>query len=398
MKPPLLYLCHRIPYPPNKGDKIRSFHLLKHLAKSFRIYLGAFIDDPADWEQVEKLDAWCEVCYFRELDPKWGRIRSLKGLLNRQPLTLPYYHDPGMAQWVEQTTRKEKIAHILIYSSAMAQYIDDPVYDKIRRVVDFVDVDSDKWRQYAEKKSWPLNWVYRREAMRLLGFERMIANRFDASLFVSNEEAKLFQGMAPESAGKISFYSNGVDLEFFSPERDYPDPYPDGGPSIVFVGAMDYWPNEDAVSWFAKEVLPSVRVKWPDALFYIVGSRPSDRVKGLGKIKGVKVTASVPDVRPYIHHATAVVAPMHIARGIQNKVLEAMSMAKPVVVTGMGLEGIDADNGSEVLVADNAPEFVASLDSIFSGTRSDMGSMAREKIQRDFSWDSTLPKIDQWMK
>ncbi len=318
--------------------------------------------------------------------------------MNRQPLTLPYYHDPGMAQWVEQTTRKEKIAHILIYSSAMAQYIDDPVYDKIRRVVDFVDVDSDKWRQYAEKKSWPLNWVYRREAMRLLGFERMIANRFDASLFVSNEEAKLFQGMAPESAGKISFYSNGVDLEFFSPERDYPDPYPDGGPSIVFVGAMDYWPNEDAVSWFAKEVLPSVRVKWPDALFYIVGSRPSDRVKGLGKIKGVKVTASVPDVRPYIHHATAVVAPMHIARGIQNKVLEAMSMAKPVVVTGMGLEGIDADNGSEVLVADNAPEFVASLDSIFSGTRSDMGSMAREKIQRDFSWDSTLPKIDQWMK
>ena len=398
MKPDLLFLSHRIPYPPNKGDKIRSFHLLKHLSQRHRIFLGAFIDDPADWQYRDALAEWCEQAFFVRLDRRLGKLRSVRGLVTGEPLTLPYYRNREMTRWVSKILAGGTLANILVYSSAMAQYVRDQRFDGINRVIDFVDVDSDKWRQYARKKGWPMNRVYRREAERLLGFERDIANLFQASLFVSAEEAALFRTLVPETRGAVSYYSNGVDLDFFDPGRDYPNPYAGAGPWITFTGAMDYWPNEDAVTWFAREVLPRARTRWPECRFCIVGSRPSEGVRELARLEGVMVTGSVPDIRPYIRHASAVVVPMRIARGIQNKVLEAMSMARPVVVSSMGLEGIDAAHGQEVLVADSADEVLAGLERIVSGEVSGMGRRARERIEAGYSWDSTLPRIDRWMK
>ena len=398
MKTPLLFLCHRIPYPPNKGDKIRSFHVLKFLAERYRIFLAAFIDDPVDWAQKEKLHAWCEESFFQGLNPTWARVRSLSGFITGKPLTLPYYHDPNMASWIDHTMEREKIRHVLVYSSAMAQYTIGPRFDGTKRVIDFVDVDSDKWRQYAAKKQWPISWIYKWEARQLLAFERSMAEMFDTSSFVSKEEAALFCKLAPESAEKVNYFANGVDLENFNPDREYTNPYPEGGRQIAFTGAMDYWPNEDAVTWFAEEVLPELRNKWPGTAFYIVGSRPTDKVLKLGSLPGVTVTGSVPDVRPYVAHATVIVAPMRIARGIQNKVLEAMSMAKSVVVTSMGLEGINASNGRELLVADTVSEFVDSISKLFSGEMKGIGDRARQKVCMEFSWNATLPKLGQWLE
>lgn len=390
-------MSHRIPYPPNKGDKIRSFHLLKYLAKKNRIFLAAFIDDPADWQYAEKLSEWCEQTHFLELKSTLGKFRSLKGFLTGEPLTLPYYYNSDMAAWVSGILAQESVGNILVFSSAMAQYAKGERFRDINRIIDFVDVDSDKWRQYAEKKNWPMSWVYRREARQLLSYEREIAASFSASLLVSKMEANLFKELAPESADKITYCSNGVDISEFDPAVDFPNPFPDSGPHIVFTGAMDYWPNEDAVVWFVTEVLPAAKIKWPKLKFYIVGSRPSEKVKSLSKNSSVVVTGRVPDVRPYIHNATAVIAPMRIARGIQNKVLEAMAMAKPVIVSPMGLEGIDAEHGKEVLIASEAGDYIESLEQVISGDKSQLGSDARGKILSDFSWENTLPKIDQWL-
>ncbi len=203
MKPALLYLCHRIPYPPNKGDKIRSFHLLKHLAQSHRVFLGGFIDAAEDWEYTTRLDEWCEDTYFLRLHPKLAKLKSLTGFLSNRALTLPYYHDARMARWTSEVMSREKIDAVLVYSSAMAQYILGSEYGAARRVIDLVDVDSDKWRQNSGKKSWPMSWVYRREADRLFEFERHAAAQLDHSFFVSSKEAGLVKELAAEVGHKV---------------------------------------------------------------------------------------------------------------------------------------------------------------------------------------------------
>jgi sugar transferase (PEP-CTERM/EpsH1 system associated) len=398
MKPALLFLCHRIPYPPNKGDKIRSFHLFKYLSARYRIFLGAFIDDPGDWKHVDRLHEWCEEKFLLELNAFRAKLSSLRGLFGGKPLTLPYYHHRKMAAWVNKTMEREGIRDVLIYSSAMAQYVAGPEFSRARRVVDLVDVDSDKWRQYASRARLPMNWVYRREADRLLDYEREIGSIFDGTLLVSEEEAELFRRLAPEVADRVHGLRNGVDLEAFDAHRDYPNPYAMDRQHLVFTGAMDYWPNVDAVVWFVEEVFLNLRQHLPNLEFHIVGSRPTERVRALGALPGVEVTGSVEKIQPYIRHAQVVVVPMRIARGIQNKVLEAMAMSRPVVVSPMGLEGIDARDGKEVLVAESAADFEKQVRRVLDGEVSAqaLGNAARNKVMRDFAWETALPLLDRW--
>jgi sugar transferase (PEP-CTERM/EpsH1 system associated) len=389
---PLLFLVHRIPYPPNKGDKIRSYHLLKHLAQRYQVYLGTFVDDADDWQHVDRVTALCEDSYFAALNPRTARLRSLAALASDRALTVDYYRDAGLQAWVTRVMREAGITRVLVFSSAMAQYAE--AAQDARRVIDFVDIDSDKWRQYGEKKRWPMSWLYGREARQLLRYERQVADTFDASLFVSQTEADLFKQLAPETAGKVGFFNNGVDTDYFSPSPGFENPFPEGGTAIVFTGAMDYWPNVDAVQWFAHEVLPSVRLNHPTAQFYIVGSRPSAQVQALAALPGVQVTGTVPDVRPYLAHAQLSVAPLRIARGIQNKVLEAMAMAKTVVVSPQALEGIDAEAGRDLVLAEDAPQFAAAVTAQLAQADHALGRNAREKVIAQYGWTSNLSRID----
>jgi sugar transferase (PEP-CTERM/EpsH1 system associated) len=393
MKPPLLYLCHRIPYPPNKGDKIRSYHLLKFLCEHYQVYLGAFIDDPEDWQHKPLVAEMCAESCFIKLDPKKAKVKSLKGFLSGQALTLPYYSNGSMAGWVKKKVAQHNISKVVVYSSSMAQYIlgNEKNYD--RKVIDFVDIDSDKWQQYSERKKWPLSWVYRREGEKLLAYEKKVAEVFDSSLFVSSAEAELFEQMAPKVAEKVSFYNNGVDTIYFSPETDTSIPYQSTEKVLVFTGAMDYWPNIDAVTWFAKKVFPSIKQKHPDVKFYIVGSNPAEDVQRLGDYDGIVVTGRVADVRPYLKHALAAVAPMRIARGIQNKVLEAMAMAKPTIVTRQALEGIRAEHGREILLGNDCAEYQSLIEQVLGGEHSGIGMVARQKVINDFSWEENLPIV-----
>lgn len=392
----LLLLIHRMPYPPNKGDKIRSYHLLKHVAQHYRVHLGTFVDDADDWQHVPKVEALCASTHFAALNPTLARIRSLGALARGRSLSLDYYRDAGLARWVDQAMAAHKIDRVLVFSSPMAQYADK--YRAARRVIDFCDVDSDKWRQYADKKAWPMNWLYRHEARQLLDYERQVAREWDASLFVSEPEAALFRQLAPESSERIGYFNNGVDTDYFTPDSAHASPYQAGERALVFTGAMDYWPNVDAVQWFAGEVFPQLRARFGDLRFYIVGARPAPAVQALASQPGVVVTGTVPDVRPYIAHAQVAVAPLRIARGIQNKVLEAMAMATPVVVSPQALEGIDAVPGSELVLAEDGAGFVKAVADLLAQRENPMGRAARARVERHYSWPSKLACIEEQLE
>jgi sugar transferase (PEP-CTERM/EpsH1 system associated) len=345
---------------------------------------------------VPHVEALCASSHFAGMKPLLARVRSLQALVKNRSLSLEYYRDASLARWVDDTVAKHKIERVLVFSSAMAQYADP--YRSARRVVDFCDVDSDKWRQYADQKSWPMNWLYRYEARQLLAYERRVARDYDASLFVSAPEADLFRQLAPESTAKIGHFNNGVDTDYFTPDHPHANPYAPGERALVFTGAMDYWPNVDAVQWFAADIFPQLRARFADAKFYIVGARPAPAVQELARLPDVVVTGTVPDVRPYIAHAAVSVAPLRIARGIQNKVLEAMAMATPVVVSPQALEGIDAVPGSELVLAEDAAGFVDAVSTLLAGQDSAaaaIGAAARAKVQRRYSWSSNLACIGE---
>lgn len=385
----LLFLAHRIPFPPNKGDKIRSFHLLRHLSARHAIHLGAFVDDPDDWQYRDALKPYCASIKLVPLHPRRARLRSVSGLLTGEALTLPYYRSAALARWADGLAREGTVTCGLAFSSAMAQSMPSML---ARRVLDMVDVDSDKWAQYAPTRRWPLSWIYAREARKLAAWEARVAEAFDATLLVSPEEARLLQQRAPAARDRIAAFENGVDADYFSPERDYPNPYPAGVGAVVFTGAMDYWPNVDAVTWFAEHIFPAVREAVPTAQFTIVGSRPSDAVRALARRPGVVVTGSVADVRPWLAHAACAVAPLRIARGVQNKVLEAMAMARPVVATPQAAEGIRGAPGREFDLALDEPAFVRSVAArLLSPAANPRG---RDCILARYDWGRNVAAVD----
>jgi sugar transferase (PEP-CTERM/EpsH1 system associated) len=352
----VLFLCHRLPWPPSKGDKIRSYHVLRRLAQHYRVYLGTFVDDPADWQYLAPVEALCaEVC-VRPLTPWQTRTRALGSLMRGDALTVGVYRDSVMQRWIEGLLIEHKLDLALCYSSGVAPFV--MAHPQLRRVMDFVDVDSDKWRQYAQANHGLKRMIYQREARRLAAFECTVAEQFDASVLVSEAEAAFFRQQVPAAAAKVHGIPNGVDGEYWDPQRTYANPYPSGQRVVVFVGAMDYRANVHAAQWFASEVWPRIFAQCPEAHFYIVGSKPTATVHALGQLAGITVTGRVEDVRPWLAHAHAVAAPLRIARGIQNKVLEALAMGKVLLATPDAWEGIEDFSGRQGCISDS-PEVMA---------------------------------------
>ncbi|HZF16077.1 MAG TPA: TIGR03087 family PEP-CTERM/XrtA system glycosyltransferase [Steroidobacteraceae bacterium] len=387
----VLMLAHRIPLPPNKGDRIRSFHWLQALRRRYDVYVGTFTDAPEDRVHEAELNRQCAGCYVGHLRPWSRRVLSLTALLKGEALTIAYYRHGGLGRWVAELMRAKRIEKIFVFSSSMAQFATATAGP--RRVVDFCDVDSDKWAQYATRHRWPLSWIYKREARELGAAERRLAEEFDASLFVSDNEARLFRRLVPGVDAKVFAVANGVDSQYFDPAPDRPRPFAATGPAIVFTGAMDYWANVDAVSWFAAEVLPAVREQVPQATFHIVGSRPSAAVGRLASLPGVFVTGTVPDVRPYVHHAHAVVAPLRVARGVQNKVLEAMAMAKPVVATRAAVAGLDGQLPASLGVSDSATGVAAAVIDLVRQAVPRTAPDNREFVLKHYGWQRNLDRF-----
>jgi sugar transferase (PEP-CTERM/EpsH1 system associated) len=396
--PDLLFLAQRLPYPPTKGDKIRAFHDLKYLSRWYDIHLGCLIDDPDDVQYIDALRSMCRDIHIAHIDRRFGRLASLRGLLTGEALSVTYFRDTGLSDWARRVAETIRPAVTFVYSSNMAPIILDLPKTGIR-VVDLVDVDSEKWRAFAETASGPMRFVYRREWRKIAALEARIARECDLSVFVSSAEAGLFASQHPDCATRIRGISNGVDHRYFDPALDHQAVYDTARPNYVFTGTMDYPPNAEAVTWFTTEILPLIRRTLPAAQFHIAGSNPSPEVRKLADIDGVFVTGRVPDMRPYIAHATASVAPMRIARGIQNKVLEAMAMARPVVLTSGALEGIEADPVTETILADTTEDFAAACCRMATTTDgAAIGAAARVRIIRDYDWDATLRRFDDILR
>jgi len=392
----VLFLTHRLPYPPNKGDKVRTYHLLKYLSARHRVFLGTFVDDPADRMHIDRVRASCADLHVATLDPKLAKVASLRGLLSGEALTVPYYRDAGLRAWIRRTCASQRIDAAMIFSSAMMQYADD-IPAPVKLAV-FDDVDSAKWSEYANHHRWPMSWVYGREARKLLEFERRAAMQATCTFFVTDNEAALFTRLAPECAGRVGVVSNGVDAGFFSPAHESASPFAADEVPVVFTGAMDYWPNVDAVVWFAAEVMPRLREQWPRLRFYIVGRSPTSQVQAL-VAADIVVTGTVDDVRPYLRHAACVVAPLRLARGIQNKILEAMAMGQAVVAAESCAGALDAVVERDMVAATSAEDYVRQVGSLLAdrARAASIGAAARERVVARYSWDAHLAGFDRYL-
>ena len=387
----LLFLTQRIPYPPIKGEKIRPLQILRHLRESYRVHLGCLVDDPDDQPHEATVAALCTTSYFARLDRKRAKLMCLTGLLTGAPLSVTFYRDRGLASWVRQTMREVDPAVVFVCSSNMAPYVLGRTGGSVT-LCDLADVDSEKWRAYSQSGGRAMRLVHRREWHRVAALEGRIAREMDWSTFVSAEEAALFRTQRPGEADKIRAVPSGVDFGYFDPAIAQDAPYPTDRLNFVFTGTMDYPPNMDAVRWFATEILPIIR-RAAAADFHIVGSSPAAEVRALAG-DGIFVTGRVPDVRPYVQHATAAVAPMRIARGIQNKVLEAMAMGRPVVVTPDALEGIEGTPGEDLLLGATAEAFAARCLEAARPEAAAIGAAARALIERSYSWAGRLRGFD----
>ena len=394
--PEILFLVHRAPWPPDRGDRIRSWHMFEALAKLAPMHVAALADNEQDAAIArDKMAPLCKSLAI-EVRNVSRPVALAQAVLRGEPVSNRLFKNAALARHVDALVRGGAITHIVGFSSQMAQYLPADFGGPV--LMDFVDVDSAKFATYAEQNQrQPLHWVHQREARVLGAYEAAVARRVDASLFVSEAEAALFRAHSGLGSDKVRAVENGIDTARFDPALTL-DAVDNGeGPLAVFTGQMDYRPNIDAVRWFAADILPLVRQQHPAARFAIVGRAPSDEVRALANLSGVIVTGEVPDVRPWLAAADAVVAPLLLARGVQNKLLEAMAMARPVVASAAAAEGIDAAPGEHLLVADDAAGIAAAVGSLFDDREGAgrMGQAARARMIARYGWDARLAPLGE---
>ena len=390
----ILFLAHRVPWPPNRGDKIRSYNFLKKLTEVASVHLACFADDPDDASKADVIQERLASCEIVVRDkPQWRA--GIEALISGKPVSLSSFESDALAQSIGQTIQNNQIDCIFIFSGQMAQYIPSGFSGRV--IMDFVDVDSAKFESYAETGFGPMAWINKREGKLLKAFESDIVKSVDKSLFVSQKEADFFCKRSGLNTDVVRAVGNGIDLSFYDPTKIEPEKKPTSGPLIIFTGQMDYRPNVEAVQSFATEVMPNILSQHPEACFAIVGRAPTDAVKSLQGKNGVVVTGSVPDIRQWLKAADVVVAPLRIARGIQNKVLEAMAMGKPVVASTAAAEGIIAEHGKHFLIAKSVTEEVAQVSQLINdqSLADQIGQAAQQYIHSFYSWDSQLSNLHQ---
>jgi sugar transferase (PEP-CTERM/EpsH1 system associated) len=391
----VLMLTHRLPYPPDRGDRIRSFHLLKLLARHFDVAIACTSDEPAWLQHHQLLSTMAKRVELQPITKYGSKVRAALALLSGQAATPASFFRMGLADAIELWHQQKPFDSVLTFCTGMIQYArlithphghePSPGSPRVRHVLDLVDVDSQKWASYARASAIPMKWVYAAEARRLRQIEAGKRDRYDAITVVSETEAQCYRDHVGQHPG-LTVVGNGVDMQYFAPQPD-PDNH-----NLVFVGVLDYKPNYEGVEWFIENVLPKLRQRIPDATLHVVGRNPTERVKRLSLKEGVEVVGSVPDVRVHLRESSAVIAPLQIARGVQNKVLEAMSSRRAVVCSPGAAQGIDAADGRHLLVARDADQWVSHLEAVFTNRdlRNRIAAAARERVEERYTWDRQL--------
>ena len=381
----LLYIAHRIPYPPDKGERVRAFHQIKALSEHFPVTLATLAHEPGDEDKLQGLRPFCERTLIAPAGGLNGVIRGGLRLLAGGSVTEGYFHSGQLHRLIAAEAKAEPFDLAFGYSSGILPLA--MTAPARARIMDLVDVDSAKWQAYTQAAAWPKSWLYRREARGVRALERRAVEHFDAVILVSQAEVAALGIASP----KVHAIGNGVDIDYFQPR---PRPA-DAPPNLVFTGSMDYRPNVEGVCWFAKEVWPELKRQVHDLTFTVVGRDPAPAVKALAAQPGIVVTGTVHDVRPYLAAASVVVVPLRIARGIQNKILEAMAMGRPVVASPQALEGLDIAIGAHALQADPPAQWLELLIELLNHApaHADLGRQARRQVENAYSWDQRLAPL-----
>lgn len=390
----ILFLVHRIPFPPDRGDKIRSHHIFHALRQIGPVHVGCFADDARDMGFADEMAAFtASQCVVRR--DRSRAVAGVNALLRRQPMLVAMYESARLHQWVGKILKERPIRAIVGYSVQMAHFVPRDLPEGVRFIMDFVDFDSAKYAAYGAGQSGVMGWVNRREGRVLMRFERETALRADVSTFVSAAEADMFVRAAGVEGADVRALDNGVDLNYFNVVSDTPSIKNQEKPLLVFTGQMDYRPNIEAVRSFARDAFPAIRAAHPAARFAIVGRNPAPEVGALAALPGVVVTGAVPDVRGWLAAADVVVAPLRIARGIQNKVLEAMAMGRPVVASPQAAEGIDAQDGAHLMIAANPEEEAQAVLALLGNPdlAEALGRAARARMEARYDWATALAPL-----
>jgi sugar transferase (PEP-CTERM/EpsH1 system associated) len=388
MTPPVLYLTHRVPYPPDKGDRIRNWNVLRFLAKRAEVWLACLADEPVADETRRMLEQTAAQVAIVPIGPgRWPR--AFAGLIAGRGVSEGAFSSPGLRRLLREWASKVRFAAALVSASSLAPYLLLPELKGVPGVVDMVDVDSQKWNDYADASSFPRSLLYRLEGARVRRLERALPAWAHAVTLISEAEASLYREFA--APGSVHTVTNGVDLDYFRPQSVVEEV------ACTFIGALDYRSNVDAVCWFAAEVWPELHRRRPELCFRVVGRRPAAAVHRLARISGVEVIGPVPDVRPWLARSAVVVAPLRIARGVQNKLLEALAMAKACVASPAAFAGIRARPGVELLSATTPAQWIEAITRLLgdSNMRRTLGDAGRGYVAAHHAWDTCLERLPE---
>ncbi|WP_340679171.1 TIGR03087 family PEP-CTERM/XrtA system glycosyltransferase [Paraglaciecola sp.] len=394
----ILIISQRCPFPPNKGEKIRTFHHLKFLTEQgHNVFLASPYEHDSELPFFATLaEHYCQQISYSRLPHKI--LRLLRGLLTGKALSIANFYHSTLQKKIDKQLLENSIDVIYCSASSVAEYVFNSeviqqLIKKPRLVMDFMDVDSDKWSQYAQQTSWPLKYIYQRETTLIACFEKKIANSFEHCILITQAEVDLFKQIHG-SQFAIHAIENGLDTSTFYPP---PSSRERQSPRLLFAGVMDYAPNVDAVMWFINQVWPSVIEKWPQATFCIAGMDPVDKIKKLHGLSGIEITGFVEDIKPYFDNANIFVAPFRLARGVQNKVLQAFACGLPVIATPMGAEGVKCRDKQDILTASTPAEFIDCLNILMTDENKyiEISRNALTIIEDHYAWDSVLAPLQK---
>ena len=383
----ILFVCHRFPFPPNEGGKIRAFNMITHLHQQHEVTVASLTETLLEQQEIDGIKPYCTNYISQRIFKPIAWFKAVLCLLSTIPSSMGYFHSPKLKNRIQFLLENNKYDLIIVHCSSVAHFVLPAV--NTPKVLDFCDMDSQKWLIYARHKPFPLSFAYWLEGIKLQRAEKKLAEKFDASSVATAAELETLNSLSEEAAG-FSF-PNGVDTEYFVPTESPYEPY-----TICFMGKMNYYPNEKCMLEFCKHVLPLLKEKYPTLKLSIIGSNPTAKIQALDDIDGVEVTGRVDDVRPHVQQSAVCVVPLTIARGTQNKVLEAMAMGVPVVCSKTAALGIDAVPGEHVLVASRPAEYVACISRLLDQSieRMRFAQAGRARMLSHHSWEYAMRTMD----
>ena len=383
----ILYICHRFPFPPKRGGKIRPFNMIKHLSRDHEVTVASLVRSAGEAREAQGISPYCHQFYATRVRPAIQSLRMVARLPTLVPSSLGFFYSRSLATIVKHLLQSPSFDLIFVHCSSVARYVADVSWTP--KILDFGDMDSHKWLDYARFKAPPLNLGFWLEGVKLRREEQRLARCFDICTTTTRAEWDTLQSY--HCATDTDWFPNGVDTDYFSPDDGRYDP-----DLICFVGRMDYYPNQEAMFGFCADVLPLLRKHRPELRLQIIGADPPPAVRRLAQLPNVTVTGSVPDVRPYLRKSALMVAPLNIARGTQNKLLESMSAGVPVVTSSLAAAGVDAVPGEHMLVATSPEEYCAAILRVLNdpAERARLAQAGRARMQSHHNWAASMRKLD----